>query len=176
MRTESQASSQHCRSVDAGYKRALTTRNSDGRVSVVTELVISGTQCGNVLGTVGIVPLRPRCKLYYSKSSDLRSLYWTADYLPMVLKSVTSLIEVAPYFCGQFTPISRETENFLCRFFCFFFACRFMFFGFAPTFVWCEWALKPPFNLKLNFYRPRSVASEGYVFTGICLSKSGGGG
>ena len=25
-------------------------------------------------------------------------------------------------------------------------------------------------------YRPRSVASEGYVFTGICLSNEGGGG
>ena len=31
-------------------------------------------------------------------------------------------------------------------------------------------------DLPSNFYRPRREASEGYVFTGICLSKSGGGG
>ena len=30
--------------------------------------------------------------------------------------------------------------------------------------------------MYIYFYRPRSEASEGYVFTGICLSNSGGGG
>ena len=30
-------------------------------------------------------------------------------------------------------------------------------------------------HTEKHFYRPRSEASEGYVFTGICLSISGGG-
>ena len=31
-------------------------------------------------------------------------------------------------------------------------------------------------KIHTYFYRPRSEASEGYIFTGICLSNSGGGG
>ena len=38
----------------------------------------------------------------------------------------------------------------------------------------CILVLKIGFLFSAFYYRPRSEASEGYVFTGICLSNNGG--